>query len=73
MDEILNCPFCGGEAKLTCHEIADGYVHYNSWVVVCTECSASGARFTHYYDVSEQPEEDAIKVWNKRYTNCSTN
>lgn len=51
LDDLLDCPFCGGKARL----ISD--IRNNR--VRCTECGASGGHA--YYS---KPE--AIEMWNKR-------
>lgn len=57
MEELLKCPFCGGEAELN----AEQYHPAMSacWVVRCLECFSHGA-------VLGSPD-GAIKAWNRRF------
>lgn len=50
--KLLNCPFCGGEAKTS-------FV-FGRAGIVCTNCDAN---IRMYLDAST---EDAIKAWNTR-------
>lgn len=50
MNELLNCPFCGGKA--TIEEVDFGYS------VCCGECLGQTCGFQH--------EDDAIEAWNRR-------
>jgi endogenous inhibitor of DNA gyrase (YacG/DUF329 family) len=54
MNEVLNCPFCGGEAKIEHYE-KDGYLPH------CTECCGMVEKWFG-------TEEEAIAAWEKRYT-----
>ena len=58
MEELLRCPFCGGEAELN----AEQYHPAMSacWVIRCLECFSHGA-------VLNSPD-GAIKAWNRRVT-----
>lgn len=50
MNELLKCPFCGGEAKLVCRGFA--------YSVSCTRCSARTAL--------KEDEQNAVRYWNTR-------
>ena len=54
MNELLNCPFCGGEAKYM--EIKDFFI---SRFVTCTKCGIETPR-------NCLNRKDAIKRWNTR-------
>lgn len=61
-EELLNCPFCGGEAK-TGYAIND----YNRWGVRCKDCGAT----VEVDDCKvEDTEGNAIAAWNKRTCSC---
>ena len=51
MNDLLPCPFCGGEAKLTIE-----FLQHN--VVICLDCRVE----TDTYDTINQ----AIAAWNRR-------
>ena len=53
-DKLLRCPFCGGEARVTCS--ADDTRYY---VVSCQSCALE-AQWYHDY------KEEAIEHWNTR-------
>ncbi len=65
MDELKNCPFCGGDADLIA---TDG--RYGTFVcVACTICDAQSKRFTvHNYDdvFAGKAAQKAVHFWNKR-------
>lgn len=77
MDNILNCPFCGGPAELKMtHE---GYstvpiTIQNSYVVGCPACGIytkpHTGRITQGNDgiveISRTGADEAIELWNKR-------
>lgn len=54
MSKLLNCPFCGGEAKYM--EIKDFFI---SRFVTCTKCGIETPR-------NCLNRKDAIKRWNRR-------
>lgn len=58
MDELNNCPFCGGEAKLQSH-VDDFDIWY--YYIQCDNCGAK----SDYYDTDEG-EEAPIEAWNTR-------
>lgn len=72
MSEILNCPFCGGEAKVK-HSIICGY---NTALVICSKCGAGsphnfeGASSAFSKDkrpkTMAEAEQNAIDTWNNR-------
>lgn len=66
MDKLLPCPFCGGEAKLKTARKSDGQISYDSIYVACLDCRSTGLSYTTYYNVSSNPEEEAIAAWNRR-------
>lgn len=55
MEELLRCPFCGGEAT-----IGDGENGRNYWVL-CDKCHAE----TDFYCT----KQEAIAAWNRRANN----
>lgn len=55
-EELLSCPFCGGEAELV-HPLSMGYA-YDRYFVTCKECRATSMRYS--------TEADAIAAWNRR-------
>lgn len=64
--KLLPCPFCGGEAKLKTARESDGQISYGSIYVACLDCRSTGLSYTTYYNVSSNPEEEAIAAWNRR-------
>lgn len=50
--DLLPCPFCGGEAKIS----RSG--RYSLFCAYCVDCDTNGG---HYFT-----EEDAIAAWNRR-------
>lgn len=56
MEDLKNCPFCGGKA-ITRRRSPD-HIMRNKYFICCSECKNK----TGYYD----SEEEAIKAWNKR-------
>ena len=54
---LLNCPFCGGEAKI------EKYEEY-SYIVRCTKCPCDIGR--QWYS----RKQDAKKAWNRRADNA---
>ena len=65
MDELRNCPFCGGEAKLNVDFIRIfGERERCAWVF-CKSCNAR----TNYYRKTKKPigfVDAAIWAWNTR-------
>jgi formate dehydrogenase maturation protein FdhE len=55
-EELISCPFCGGEASLTHVEFNDGDIWYNPNCEVC-----NGGWNENY-----ETKEEAVKAWNKR-------
>ncbi len=59
--KLLNCPFCGGKAKIIAYDPFDGYQgHFTIYKVLCRECEAS---------INRTKEEKAIEAWNRRADN----
>lgn len=54
--KLLNCPFCGGEAKVA--HYSNGWDEW--WRIICKGCNISQ---TGSYKTTE---EEAIKAWNTR-------
>ena len=65
-EQLKPCPFCGGEAKLKTARESDGQISYDSIYVACLNCRSTGLSYTTYYNVSSNPEEEAIAAWNRR-------
>ena len=57
-DELLPCPFCGGEARV--RHLTTAGVRTHS-MVECTNCHVK----TDYY-VHEFGERNVAKIWNRR-------
>ena len=61
--ELKKCPFCGGEAEISFHNIPSetipGELEGTVYGVVCTECSAQSDRYC-------LSEKEAVEKWNKR-------
>lgn len=53
-DELLPCPFCGGEASIVQHE-------KGKWLVFCADVYGCGTE--GWYEVTPT---DAIAAWNRR-------
>jgi hypothetical protein len=74
MTKIKPCPFC----KSTYTEITSfvaGWSYYNSitYVVRCIDCGCYGPKIESVSDEASDEDkskrkEDAIKIWNKRYS-----
>ena len=66
MSELVPCPFCGGEGKLT--YFGDGTGGQLVAVTCVYGCEAAGPSF--YYDpggrTQEQAESEAADAWNHR-------
>jgi len=56
MEELKNCPFCGGKA--ISRRRRPDHIMNGKYFISCVECKNK----THYYD----SEEEAIAAWNKR-------
>lgn len=56
MEELKNCPFCGGKA--ISRRRRPDHIMNGKYFISCVECRNK----THYYD----SEEEAIAAWNKR-------
>ena len=56
MEEIKNCPFCGGKAGLREHYFSYGMTTYG---VACLECNSETSQFF-------ESILDATEAWNKR-------
>lgn len=52
MEQLKNCPFCGGEAHIEFSYVWWGYF------VSCTVCGATQENY--------DKEEEAIEAWNRR-------
>lgn len=57
-EELLRCPFCGGEPL--CHQIGKAITNEKMWRVVCIKCIAGT---TMAFDAKH-----AKLLWNKRVT-----
>ena len=57
MEELLKCPFCGGEARV--HE----HIFHKFPSKFGTECNVCGAMTKRFYSYAE-----AIAAWNRRVT-----
>lgn len=51
-DKLLNCPFCGGEAKL------DYDLRFDDWFIKCNKCFCKTRTF--------KTSKSAILTWNNR-------
>ena len=67
MAKLLNCPFCGGKAKIRKHQI-ESYEGKFFYQVRCTKCQTVRANslFDTIYSSEEEAIEKAIKCWNTR-------
>ncbi len=64
-DELLPCPFCGGEAQEYATMGTAEFAPYSSerdtkWCVSCRDCDCTKGESLDY------TEEEAIKSWNTR-------
>lgn len=57
-DELLPCPFCGGEAEIV-H--TPKVIPYEPWWIRCSFCEATTPKYK-----SETAKADAIAAWNRR-------
>lgn len=66
MDELKQCPFCGGEAETYHSDNPDSNIQY--WGVDCKsdEC------ITHTMIADYATEKDAVAAWNRRKEGQST-
>jgi hypothetical protein len=65
-EKLKPCPFCGGEARITIHEVDQKPFMYftRRYAILCDwnngGCGAEG--------LHSKIKEEAIQAWNKRYT-----
>lgn len=59
-DELLPCPFCGGDAMLTGGARGSANVFY----VSCNSCNAIGEKFGSKFE--DEVKQQARDAWNKR-------
>lgn len=66
--ELLNCPFCNGEAELkTNHGVNGGHgISLTEIYVKCKCCGALSSKFDNYFDGLKVCIEKAVSSWNKR-------
>ena len=75
MNELKQCPFCGGKAELIC--TSKGYNAsrmFKSFLVRCTGCQCRTITYDTYATITDMGEvikdydgaEKAITVWNRR-------
>ena len=70
MEELLKCPFCGGEARV----ISDHIEYEDVYAVLCKECGASvGLGIQEYgeYRPCYISVPSLIAAWNRRATQNS--
>lgn len=60
MEELKNCPFCGGVASLTGGFRGSRNIFY----VQCNECNSIGEKFGSKFE--DEVKQSAINAWNKR-------
>ena len=58
---LLNCPFCGGEARLQRKKR-----NLHGYYVICKSCGCRTSFYQYKYDSLEKLREQAIEVWNTR-------
>lgn len=58
MNDLLPCPFCGGEAELNISDFSSS--------VKCKECGVKSRCFIHGTDDLDGSDIKAIKAWNVR-------
>lgn len=71
MDELKNCPFCGGPA--TIFDIDDQLAWNGNWIVQCDECVAE-MRSCYTFDPTKKSgykekksqRGEVIRDWNRR-------
>lgn len=70
MSELLNCPFCGGEAKFveSRDSVIPGKLEVVAWKVQCSKCGASTLPNNYYGD-----KKEAANSWNTRSERTCTN
>lgn len=74
-EDLLNCPFCGGEAELKYERQNFPFSEErNSFVVTCKNCGCSTSYFSEmniyyskdYKEKEKELKEKTIKTWNTR-------
>ena len=65
--KLLNCPFCGGKARIIC--FSDPLFDRNDFVVECRSCKASTRSFNEISFDPKDDEREAIEAWNRRCSN----
>ena len=60
-NNLLNCPFCGGEARLQRKKR-----NLHGYYVICKSCGCRTSFYQYKYDSLEKLREQAIEVWNTR-------
>ena len=58
---MLNCPFCGGEARLQRKKR-----NLHGYYVICKSCGCRTSFYQYKYDSLEKLREQAIEAWNTR-------
>ena len=70
-EDLLKCPFCGGEAEMCSRSDIEG----KYWYIRCKNCSSRGSGYYESLSVLKENEEffaiqrawgNAIKAWNRR-------
>lgn len=70
-NDIKNCPFCGGEAKLVpkSKTYFKGNQEYTCWIE-CKQCHCRSGRFLFIqYDSTHEARMKAVEAWNSRKEN----
>ena len=74
-ENLLPCPFCGGEAELSYeYELGQGYC-IKEYYVKCSSCGASGGDVSQYFHNGTEAElkKLAIEKWNMRADKLQAN